>query len=597
MERTLHAQLDSRGVDPDARTVPAVLSSEYPVDRGGFLEVLQHAPDSVDLSRAPLPVLVQHDTGKLNVGVVENLRVVGRKLRGLVRFGGSKSAREIFSEVEAGILRSLSIGYRFLEEDTIALGDTVEVHRWAPYEVSIVGVPADPEAGFNRNFQSKEGGPMDSEHDEKQSRSARRRERNLTGIDQERQRVLEIMQLGARIGDTTVAERMVRDGRPVDDMKEWADLCERQGPPIQNQLYVDLNASGPHRPYEQSGPSLFRAVAAQIPGVSVDAGFEREVSQELSRSLKRKPAGVYVPIQVGQRAPISKGGTGGNLVGAEHMGHEFVDVLRAESRVIGLGARVINQLQADLEIPRKTGGSNTFWVTEGSDVGEGGATFDNITMAPRSVGCYQDLTRKMVLQGSPESEQLIRDDLAQSIATEIDRVVIGGSGVGEEPPGILNLGGVGLVSVGANGGDPTWAHIVELLSAVSGSNAESGRLAYLTNSAVRGKLLRTEKFANTGFTVWEPGSAPDSAMMAGFPAAVSNNVPADLTKGTGTNLSAILFGNFADILIGHWGVLDVLVDPYTLGLSGGVRIRAMMDVDIALRHPESFAVITDAGTI
>jgi HK97 family phage major capsid protein len=53
----------------------------------------------------------------------------------------------------------------------------------------------------------------------------------------------------------------------------------------------------------------------------------------------------------------------------------------------------------------------------------------------------------------------------------------------------------------------------------------------------------------------------------------------------------MLFGNFSDLIIGQWGVLDVLVDPYTLGTSGGIRIRVIQDVDVAIRHAESFAVL------
>ncbi|MCC8368536.1 MAG: phage major capsid protein [Rickettsia endosymbiont of Oxypoda opaca] len=56
----------------------------------------------------------------------------------------------------------------------------------------------------------------------------------------------------------------------------------------------------------------------------------------------------------------------------------------------------------------------------------------------------------------------------------------------------------------------------------------------------------------------------------------------------------LLFGNFADLIIGQWGVLDVLVDPYALGTSGGIRIRLMQDINIAIRHVESFAVARKA---
>jgi HK97 family phage major capsid protein len=60
--------------------------------------------------------------------------------------------------------------------------------------------------------------------------------------------------------------------------------------------------------------------------------------------------------------------------------------------------------------------------------------------------------------------------------------------------------------------------------------------------------------------------------------------------------SAIIFGNFDDLIIGQWGGLDVLVDPYTGSSAGTVRVRVLQDVDIAVRHAESFAAMKDALT-
>ena len=75
---------------------------------------------------------------------------------------------------------------------------------------------------------------------------------------------------------------------------------------------------------------------------------------------------------------------------------------------------------------------------------------------------------------------------------------------------------------------------------------------------------------------------------------VSNNAPSNLTKGSGTNLSAVIYGNFADLLIGMFGQLEILVDPYTDFAKGTVGVRALQSIDIAVRHAESFAAMQDA---
>ena len=143
----------------EPRVVSAVLSTEYPVERrdGGMVyqEILSHSQDAIDLSRAPLPLIESHDTRQINVGIVENLRLDGRKLRGTVRLGDSARAAELWRDITAGIVRNLSIGYQILNYEID--GDKLIATRWMPFETSLVSIPADPQTGFNRNF------PMNAE--------------------------------------------------------------------------------------------------------------------------------------------------------------------------------------------------------------------------------------------------------------------------------------------------------------------------------------------------------------------------------------------------------------------------------------------------
>jgi HK97 family phage major capsid protein len=150
------------------------------------------------------------------------------------------------------------------------------------------------------------------------------------------------------------------------------------------------------------------------------------------------------------------------------------------------------------------------------------------------------------------------------------------------------------VAGGTNGAAPTWDHIVKLETEVAVDNADIGALAYMTNPKVRGKLKATPRTATYGdIMVWEGNDTP----LNGYPAYVTNQVRSDLTKGTSSGVcSAIFFGNWNDLLIGMWGALDILVDPYSNSTSGTVRVVAFQDVDIAVRHPESFAAMLDALT-
>jgi hypothetical protein len=118
-------------------------------------------------------------------------------------------------------------------------------------------------------------------------------------------------------------------------------------------------------------------------------------------------------------------------------------------------------------------------------------------------------------------------------------------------------------------------------------------MAYLTNAKVRGKLKSTQKFATTN---GDPVYQQDNTMN-GYRVGITNAVPSNLTKGSATTASAIIFGNFADLMIGMWGSLDLMVDPYTGSTAGTVRVVALQDVDVAIRNAESFATMVDALTV
>lgn len=158
--RVARLEIEPHGTQAGRRCWPCVISTDTPVRRssstGDYLEILSHAPGAVDLSRAPLPVLEGHDQARVNIGVVDQLRLEGGKLRGMLCLGESQRARELAPDIEARIVRGLSVGYDITEpmkrQGEAEDGTPIYVaEAWAPHETSIVGVPADPNSGFFRS--------------------------------------------------------------------------------------------------------------------------------------------------------------------------------------------------------------------------------------------------------------------------------------------------------------------------------------------------------------------------------------------------------------------------------------------------------------
>jgi HK97 family phage major capsid protein len=255
-----------------------------------------------------------------------------------------------------------------------------------------------------------------------------------------------------------------------------------------------------------------------------------------------------------------------------------------------LGARMLTGLSGNIAIPRQAGAASAYWVAENNAPTESTQTFGQVTMSPKTVGTFTDISRRLLLQSSLDVEALVRQDLATVLGLAIQQAAINGSGASNQPSGLLTRITPGVVG-GTNGLAPTWAHIVALESAVAVANADVDSMGYLVNAQTRGKLKGTSKVASTAGFIWENGTTP----LNGYRAAVSNAVPSNLVKGSsGAVCSALIFGDFSQLMIGMWGTLDLLADPYTGSSAGTVRVRALQDVDVNVRYTESFATMVDA---
>jgi HK97 family phage major capsid protein len=259
-----------------------------------------------------------------------------------------------------------------------------------------------------------------------------------------------------------------------------------------------------------------------------------------------------------------------------------------------LGARMLTDLVGNVTIPRQTSASAAQWVSEDSAAAKSTINFDQVPMNFKTVSANVAWSRQMLLQGLPAMETIMRADLASQLGLAIDLAAINGAGSGTIPRGILNTSGIGAVIGGTNGAELNYGHLVDLESAVAVANADAGNLGYLVNAKTRGHCKKTVKFGSgTEMPIWDGGSEP----LNGYRAGVSNQVPGNLTKGSADGTaSAVIFGNFSDLLIGMWGGLDLLLDPFSNSTTGRVLLTAFQSCDIAVRHPQSFAAMVDALT-
>ncbi len=350
-------------------------------------------------------------------------------------------------------------------------------------------------------------------------------------------------------------------------------------------------------PQEIRQYSLVKAINAAATGDWRNARLELEASEAVAKRMGITPQGLFVPYDwmAGEQRDVVKGTAtaGGHTVATNLLAQNFIDLLRNRMVLQQAGITVLSGLVGDVAIPRQTGGATAYWVAESGAPTESLQAFDQVTMNPKTLGAFTDMSRRLLKQSSLDVEAFVRTDLATIAGLEIDRAGLHGLGSSNQPTGIAATAGIGSVAGGTNGLAPTRTHLVGLETEVAQDNADVGNLAYVTNTRVRGKLKLTEVASSTGIWTWQDGPTP----LNGYRALVSNQVSSALTKGTSTGVcSAIFFGNWRDLLMGMWGGLDLLVDPYTVSTTGTVRVVVLQDVDIAVRQPASFSAMLDALT-
>jgi HK97 family phage major capsid protein/HK97 family phage prohead protease len=601
-------RIDKRSINETTRTVELAFSSELPYQRNWGIEILDHSIGAIRLDRLSDggPLLLDHEASS-HIGTIESVAIGADRIgRAVVRFGNSPRATEIFQDVKDGIRKHVSVAYQLHATILESQENGVETYRvtdWEPYEISLVAVPADHTVGIGRshaNTNSFLKGNKRMEHNDNEHVSRGQARGNAAGANAERERCTEITAYGSKFNAPDLARRAIETGTTVDEFRHQliAKLGQSSALPTAELGANDIGLTS----REIQNYSMLRAIRAQLPdadsNMKREAGFEIEVSRATQQKLGRASRGLSIPMEI-LRTPMRRDLTagvsaqGGATVQTDILSGSFINLLRNAAKTIEAGATVLPELRGNIAVPRQTSGVNVSWVAEGSAGTEGQAAFDQVPMSPKSITAFSDFTRRLVLQSSIEMEAFVRGDLAAQVALGIDLAAINGSGTGNQPLGIMNIGGIGSIAGGVNGAAPTWDNLVDLETAPATSNTPAQRLGYMTNSKVKGKLKKTQKFAGTnGDSLWGMDNN-----IGGVASYATNQVPSNLTKGTSAGVcSAIIYGNWADLLIALWGGLDIVVDPYSQSTAGIIRVVAFQDCDVAVRYPTSFAAMRDALT-
>lgn len=601
-ERTFGLADREVSIDVEARTVEIAFSSTAPYERAFGTEVLDHSPQSVRLGRLEggAAVLVNHDPSD-QVGVVVSARIDGdQKGRAVVRFSRSTRGQEIFQDVQDGVRTLVSVGYMihdYDKEERDGLPDLVRVTDWEPYEVSIVSIPADTSVGVGRSDKpltnANEVNPMTDEvkNEKPQEQAAPApafdadaERRKLRTEESKRRAAIDEMADRYDLGE--LAREAISEGWTVGRFNERAleVIGERNNEVRAHTRHdgeVDLSAR------DRQQFSLVRLMDAlsnpNDRSARERAAFELEVSAEAQRGFGGdfKCRGEFIPTSLlsGQRTLDTTATDGAELIATDLLAGSYIDALRNAAVTIQAGVQMLPGLVGNVAIPRQTSAAASTWISaEDGDATVSEAQFDQVTLTPKDLACYTEVTRRLVMQSTPAVEGIVRNDLVMAQALGIDLAVLYGSGASGQPTGIVQATNVLTQDFAAAA--PTYAELVAMVKQVMAANALTGNPVWIIEAAGWEDAMTTPR---QGSGV-EGNFILTNERIVGRPYYLSNQVTDE----------DWFFGDFSQVLLGEWGGLEINVDPYTHSLKGRVRFVTFKTCDIAIRHPECFCHGNDA---
>lgn len=585
-------------------------SSEQPVDRWYGTEVLSHSEAAVDMVRiagGAAPLLFNHDWND-PVGMIDSARLVDGRMQVEAHLFATARAAEVATMVEGG-LRNVSIGYQVDEMTEEVKSERYTATRWTPLEVSIVTVPADTTVGIGRSneqdarpvrlvrtqpqpaapaalqrsiavsdqHQAAAGANADPQQQQRGLPAQPRSGPSAMDIEGARVRAIENLCKANKIDDG-LRQHWIGSGLSFEQVSEdLLQILEKRGQSNPSSVAkTGLTES------EAQRYSLLKAVRAVTDKNWSEAGFELEQSRAIAKALGRMPDPnkFFVPFEV-QNRPMparrdlnaASGAAGGFLV--ETANTSFIELLRNRSVAYRMGARRLAGLTGNITVPRHTGAATAVWLaSETAQITESDQTFGQMALSPKTVGAYTEISRQLLLQSSPDAESLVSADLATVAALAVDVGALRGSGASGQPTGIVNTGGIGSVTGTSLG----YAGVLEFQTDVATANIVPAAGGYVTTPTVAALMMQRSRFANTDTPLWS-GNLWDG-QMAGFQAMSTNQMSA----------ATMLFGDWSQLVIAEWGVLEVEVNPYANFQAGIIGVRAMVTVDVGLRYAAAFSL-------
>ena len=322
-----------------------------------------------------------------------------------------------------------------------------------------------------------------------------------------------------------------------------------------------------------------------------EAGYEKEVTDATAKAQTINPdsaGGFTVPTEVSSTV---------------------IDLIRAKSVLMNAGAQILNipERVGKFQMPKLTGASTAYWLSELAEITDSSLTFAQVQADPKKIAALVNMSMELLRDSNTSMDQIVRNDIAKSIALAVDEKGLFGDGAGDTPTGIANTAGINVFDQSGaaynNGVPSNWSLFDSMQSILENVNALEGKVSYVSHPQVFRALGRrtAEMYSGQAEGKGLPLISPLTSKKRleeelGYGLNGTTQVPKTGTKGTGTELSTLFLGNFDDLVLAQWGDMRIDTSDEALFTKFGTSIRAVMRLDWVVRRPESFAIATNVTT-
>jgi HK97 family phage major capsid protein len=298
-------------------------------------------------------------------------------------------------------------------------------------------------------------------------------------------------------------------------------------------------------------------------------------------------------------------GEGGALIPQDFMA-DLIELLRSLTAVRGASPMEVGMPMGNLTIPRLAGGATANYQNEMDDIAISQERFDDVNFSAKKLTAMVPVSNDLIRRSPIGVEEIVRDDLVQTIARREDLAFLRGDGTDKGPIGMRHLVlPANLITVTAMPATPGPGD--QLTAILAGASAAILALQNGMSRMIRpvwimsptiARFIATARDQVGGFYFKDEIAA---GRFEGYPIRLTQQIPTNLVMTTYTKASEIYFVDMADFVIAD--TYNVVVDASDVAAyNDGVSMvsafqrdqslfRVIAEHDVNMRHLQSLVVL------